>query len=117
MTDKEKIPTVGQRFADWTAQIVRSWKFVIAQMVFIAVWIFINHHFPHIAWDDKTFDLLRLVLTIESTFIGSLLLMNQHHQSEKDRKIIYSDYILEHQIYKVVKELKENKDHEKHSDH
>lgn len=105
MTEKIVFPTVGQRVADIVSAIIRSWAFIICQMLFIAAWIIVNHHFPTIAFDNKSFDILRLVLTIESSFIGSVLLMAQHRQSEKDRKIIYSDYILDRQIYKEVKEM------------
>jgi uncharacterized membrane protein len=125
MTEKIVFPTLGQRVADTVSAIIRSWTFVICQMIFIAAWIIVNHHFPTIAFDNKSFDILRLVLTIESSFIGSVLLMAQHRQSEKDRKIIYSDYILDRQIYKEVREIhpliedlhKKNKTNETPIDH
>jgi len=75
-------------------------------MIFIGVWIVVNFYFPHLAWDNKTFDILRLVLTIESSFIGSVLLMNQHYRSEKDRRVIYSDYCLDLQIRQQLKEMR-----------
>ncbi|MFX4921913.1 DUF1003 domain-containing protein, partial [Acinetobacter baumannii] len=58
------------------------------------------------AWDDSSYSLLRLVLTIESSFIGSILLMHQHRQSEKDRRIIHQDFVLDILIRKDLKELK-----------
>lgn len=103
MTNTEKI-TLGQRFADRTAAIVRSWSFVIGQIVFIGLWLGLNY-FHIIGWDDKAFDGLRLVLTIESSFVGSILLMAQYRQAKHDRKIVYSDYLLDCQIYKEVKKI------------
>lgn len=104
MTNKEKI-LLGQRFADSVSAVIRSWAFVICQIIFIGLWIIIAHCFPLLGLDNKSFDILRLILTIESSFIGSVLLMAQHRQSEQDRKIIYSDYLLDCQIYKEVKEI------------
>jgi uncharacterized membrane protein len=98
--------TLGQKFADWVAQVVRSWLFVTCQIIFIAGWIFWVHFHPGTTMDDRSFDILRLILTIEGSFVGSILLMNQHRQSEKDRRIIYNDYILDHRIYKEVRDIR-----------
>lgn len=98
--------TAGRKFADWVAKIVRSWAFVVCQILFIAGWIAWVHIHPGTAIDNHSYDILRLILTIESSFVGSLLLMNQHHQSEKDRRIIYNDYILDHRIYKEVRDIR-----------
>jgi len=98
--------TLGQRSADWVAQIVRSWFFVVCQIIFIAGWIWWVHHFPSTTLDNHSYDILRLILTIESSFIGSIILMSQHRQSERDRRIIYNDYILDHRIYKEVREIR-----------
>ncbi len=75
-------------------------------MFFIGAWIIINRLNPNIAWDNHSFDILRLVLTIEASFIGSILLMNQHYQAEKDRRVIYSDYYLDLQIRQQLKEMR-----------
>jgi uncharacterized membrane protein len=97
---------MGQHFADVVAGVIRSWFFVFTQMFFIGGWVLINHYLPFIAWDNKSFDILRLVLTIESSFIGSILLMNQHYQSEKDRKVVYSDYYIDLQIRQELREMR-----------
>lgn len=105
MTEKVKYSTVGQRVVDIVSAVIRSWSFVFCQMIFIAAWIIINHQNPSIAFDDKSFDILRLVLTIESSFIGSVLLMAQHRQSEKDRKMLYTDYVINQQTYKEMRQI------------
>ena len=74
-------------------------------MAFIAIWIYINHEWPQIAVDDKAFNILRLALTIEGSFIGSILLMNQHRQSLADRKVTYTDFIIDCQIQKELKRI------------
>jgi uncharacterized membrane protein len=75
-------------------------------MIFIGAWIIVNRSCPSIAWDNHSFDILRLALTIEGSFIGSILLMNQHYQAEKDRRVIYSDYVLDLQIRQQLKEMR-----------
>jgi uncharacterized membrane protein len=98
--------TPGQKFADQVAKTIRSWTFVIIQAIFIATWIFINHNNPSIAWDNKSFDILRLVIAIESSFIGSLLLMSQHNTALKDRKVIHNDYYVDLKIWQDVREMR-----------
>ena len=75
-------------------------------MAFIGIWLIVNYCFPHIAWDDKSFDILRLALTIESSFIGSLLLMSQYHTSMRDRKVIHNDYYVDLRIWQEVREIR-----------
>ena len=98
--------TPGQKFADLVAKTIRSWSFVVAQIVFITAWIAINHNNPSVAWDNKSFDILRLVIAIESSFIGSLLLMSQHNAAIRDRKIIHNDYYVDLKIWQDVREMK-----------
>lgn len=83
---------------------------MIGQLIFIAVWIGFNSSRPDLAWDNKSFDILRLILTIEASLTGSILLMTQHRQSQKDRAIIYNDYIIDCSIYKDVKEIRKQLD-------
>ena len=105
MANNYKI-TFSQRLSDYIARVVRSWSFIIGQLTFIAIWILFNHFVKQWSFDNSNFDLLRLVLTIESSFIGSILLMHQHRQGESDRKIIYNDYLLDWQIKQEVKEIR-----------
>lgn len=68
--------------------------------------MFINYRFPSIAWDNKSYDVLRLVLAIEGSFVGSLLLMAQHRQASADRRIVYNDYVIDLQIRRQLKEIR-----------
>jgi uncharacterized membrane protein len=98
--------TLGQKFADFIASIIRSWWFVLGQTIVIIGWIIINRYVLSIAWDDKSCLILRLVLTIESSFVGSILLMSQHYRSEKNTHIMYDDYQLDLEMSKEMKELR-----------
>jgi uncharacterized membrane protein len=95
-----------KKLEDNIARVIRSWTFIITQAIFIGLWIYLNHHFPSIAWDNKSFDILRLVITIESSFVGSILLMAQHRQAEVDRKVSNEDYELDKEMSVDMAEIK-----------
>jgi uncharacterized membrane protein len=93
-------------FEDKIARIVCSWTFIISQALFIGVWIFINHHFTSIAWDNSSYNILRLILTIESSFIGSIILMTRQRQNEEDRRVALEDFELDKKMSADIKKLK-----------
>ena len=99
-------PPIGNRVADIVAKVIRSWTFIIIQLVLIAAWMIITRFCPSIAWDNRSFDILRLVLAIEGSFIGSVLLMTAHRQSDIDRRVVYNDYCLELKIRQELKEMR-----------
>ena len=51
----------GQQIAEFFARLVRSWKFVIFQLLFIAFWIYLNvsgwcYHwdkYPHLSYNQN----------------------------------------------------------------
>lgn len=85
---------IGEYIADYIANLVRTWKFVIFQCVFILLWITLNC-FNSIAWDPFPFQLLKLIITIEGFFTASMLLMSNSKQASKDRRILYQDFIID----------------------
>jgi uncharacterized membrane protein len=87
---------IGDKISDAVANAVRTWKFVIFQCIVIALWLFLNswHPFPY-KWDKFPFQLLKLILTIQGFFTASMLLMAQKRQSERDRQVVYNDYIVD----------------------
>lgn len=97
--------TFSQHFADFIAKTLRSWTFIICQISFIGIWIALKHFFPSWSFDDEGYNILRLVLTIEASFTGSILLMSHHRHSEADRKIMYNDYVLDYQMRQQLKEI------------
>jgi uncharacterized membrane protein len=56
-------------------------------------------------FDPFPFDILKLILTIEASFMGSMLLMSQHRQSTVDRKIAYQDYVINWSLKKEVDKM------------
>jgi uncharacterized membrane protein len=84
--------TRGAALADWVAETVGSWRFIIIQSVLLGVWIilnvmaFINH------WDPYHFILLNLVLSFQAAYAAPIIMMSQNRQSEIDRRHAEHDY-------------------------
>jgi uncharacterized membrane protein len=84
--------TPGAALADWVAETVGSWRFIIAQSVLLGIWItlnvmaFINH------WDPYPFILLNLVLSFQAAYAAPIIMMSQNRQSEIDRRHAQNDY-------------------------
>ena len=47
-----------------------------------------------------------MVIAIESSFIGSLLLMSQYSTSIRDRKVIHNDYYVDLKIWQEIREMR-----------
>jgi uncharacterized membrane protein len=102
-TSRSKL-TKSQRASDFCARLVRSWSFVIGQLVFIAVWILLNGlHITH--FDKFPFDTLKLILVVESSFMGSMILMSQNRRSNIDRKLSYQDYAINYGAKKEIDQI------------
>jgi len=87
--------TMADRAADMIASFGGSWKFIIASIVFLNVWILFN---SWVMW-DKGFDpfpyiLLNLVLNMITAFQAPIIMMSQNRQAQKDRLRADLDYQL-----------------------
>jgi len=84
--------TRGAVLADWVAETVGSWRFIVIQSVLLGIWIilnllaFINH------WDPYPFILLNLVLSFQAAYAAPIIMMSQNRQSEIDRRHAEHDY-------------------------
>src|SRR5713101_4942168 len=73
--------TRGAALADWVAETVGSWRFIIIQSVLLGIWIvlnmmaFINH------WDPYPFILLNLVLSFQAAYAAPIIMMSQNRQA------------------------------------
>jgi uncharacterized membrane protein len=87
--------TVADRAADIIAEFGGSWKFIIAAVVFVNVWVWIN---MWLAWFGKTnfdpypFLLLSTAINVLSILQAPIILMSQNRQSHKDRLRAEIDY-------------------------
>ncbi|HNF42999.1 MAG TPA: DUF1003 domain-containing protein, partial [Ferruginibacter sp.] len=58
--------SVGQRLADWVANGMGSWRFIIWQTIFVLLWMALNvvGFFYH--WDAYPFILLNLIFSTQA---------------------------------------------------
>ena len=84
--------TPGQRIADAVAKGMGSWSFIIAQTIFVIIWMtlnvvgFIRH------WDVYPFILLNLIFSTQAAYAAPIIMMAQNRQSERDRLQAQDDY-------------------------
>jgi CRP/FNR family transcriptional regulator, cyclic AMP receptor protein len=87
--------TVADRAADLIAEFGGSWKFIIAAVVFVNVWVWIN---MWLAWIGKTnfdpypFLLLSTAINVLSVLQAPIIIMSQNRQAHKDRLRAEIDY-------------------------
>jgi uncharacterized membrane protein len=106
----EKTPTTfSQRLAESLAKQVGSWQFFAVQTLGLGIWVYINSaglaHF-----DPYPYILLNLMLSLQAAYTAPMILMAQNRQAEKDRKALYGDYDLTHDVDERLKKLEEKLD-------
>ena len=77
--------TPGAALADWVAETVGSWRFIVVQSVILAIWITLNVMAFIRHWDPYPFILLNLVLSFQAAYAAPIIMMSQNRQSEIDR--------------------------------
>lgn len=110
--DDSKIST-GHRLAEWTVQMIGSWKFIVIQSVILILWTCINilAWFEH--WDPYPFILLNLFLALQAAYTGPVIMMSQNRQAQRDRLEAHNDYLVnikaEKEIRTLTKQMEELK--------
>ena len=84
--------TAGAAVADYVAETVGSWRFIIIQTVILAIWITLNLLAAINHWDPYPFILLNLVLSFQAAYAAPIIMMSQNRQSEIDRRRAEHDY-------------------------
>jgi uncharacterized membrane protein len=97
--------SVGDKFADWVAAIMGSWKFIILQTVFVASWMVFNviaytHH-----WDPYPFILLNLLFSTQAAYAAPIIMMAQNRDTERDRVHAEEDYETNRKAKEEIEEL------------
>ena len=76
----------GERIADRVAAGMGSWTFLIVQSFFILVWVAVNVVWlANRGWDRYPFILLNLLLSLQATYAGPIVLLAGNRRSAKDR--------------------------------
>jgi uncharacterized membrane protein len=77
---------LGSRVADGVAAFIGSWPFIIGQSILLLIWVAINVWALFIKhWDPYPFILLNLILSLQATYAGPIVLLAGNRQSQKDR--------------------------------
>jgi CRP/FNR family cyclic AMP-dependent transcriptional regulator len=87
--------TLADRAADLIAEFGGSWKFIIAAVVFVNIWVWINMWLAWIGkinFDPYPFLLLSTAINVLSVLQAPIILMSQNRQSHKDRLRAEIDY-------------------------
>jgi uncharacterized membrane protein len=85
-------PSRGDRLADWFAETVGSWRFIIIQSAILALWIAMNVTAYVRHWDPYPFILLNLALSFQAAYAAPIIMMSQNRQSDVDRHRAEHDY-------------------------
>ena len=89
--NKEKV-SLGERAADKVAEIIGSWKFIIIQSIFLALWVIFNTFVWIYHWDPYPFIFLNLMLSFQAAYAAPVIQMAANRQAIKDRLMAYSDW-------------------------
>jgi uncharacterized membrane protein len=88
---QEKSST-SQRAADWLAEKVGSWGFIIGQSIMLVIWVILNVTGLVFRWDPYPFILMNLVMSLQAAFTAPIIMMSQNRQTERDRLEAHHDY-------------------------
>lgn len=85
---------MGERIADAVANLIGSWKFIIAQSVIFVIWVIVNTIWLLEAYqfDPYPFILFNLFMSAEAAYASPLILMSQNRQADRDRQHAEMDY-------------------------
>jgi uncharacterized membrane protein len=83
----------GDRMADSIARVGGSWGFIIAFLIFLAVWAVANTVLlTRDAFDPYPFIFLNLLLSMIAAIQAPIIMMSQNRQAMKDRFDASKDY-------------------------
>ncbi|MCC7372478.1 MAG: DUF1003 domain-containing protein [Chloroflexi bacterium] len=105
---REDSLTLGQRIADWVAETMGSWGFIIVQSGFLIVWIALNVAGWFNAWDPYPFILLNLMLSFQAAYSAPFIMMSQNRQEARDRERAELDLLTDLKAETLIEELHGN---------
>lgn len=81
------VHALGNRAADYASRGIGSWRFVIAQSLVLAAYIWWMIHAAH-PLDPYPFVFCNLLLSFQAAYTGPVLLIAANHQAGHDRTAI-----------------------------
>jgi hypothetical protein len=95
----------GQRLADYVAQGMGSWRFIIGQTLVVSIWVILNVCAFTFKWDPYPFILLNLLFSTQAAYAAPIIMMSQNRQAERDRAHAEEDYYINIQSKKEIEEI------------
>lgn len=95
----------GQRLADYVANGMGSWRFIIIQTIIVALWMILNVIGIVSHWDPYPFILLNLLFSTQAAYAAPIIMMSQNRQNERDRTQALSDYQTNIDAKKEIEDL------------
>lgn len=90
--------TYADKLADWIAEFVGSWLFVIIHVIWFGIWILLPvEPFP--------FGLLTMVVSLEAIMLSTFIMMSQNRQADRDRAQANADYATNVTAKEEIEEL------------
>ena len=104
--------TFGEKASDWLTSVVGSWKFVIGQALFLAVWFTLNtmQEFGWLAWDKYPFILANLFMSAEAAFTAPIIMMSNNRSAAADSAALLKDVKLDEESLDLIKLIKERQE-------
>jgi len=101
----EEESTFGQRAADWTTNIMGSWRFIIVQSLMLIVWVVLNVVAWTKHWDPYPFILMNLVMSLQAAYTAPIIMMSQNRQAMRDRLEAHNDYLVNQKAEEEVRAI------------
>jgi uncharacterized membrane protein len=101
----EEESTLGQRAADWTTNIMGSWRFIIVQSLVLIVWVVLNVVAWTKHWDPYPFILMNLVMSLQAAYTAPIIMMSQNRQAMRDRLEAHNDYLVNQKAEEEVRAI------------
>jgi uncharacterized membrane protein len=96
----------GEVLADAVANGMGSWKFIIAQSVFITFWIvFQIIGIFGLQWDPYPFILLNLLFSTQAAYSAPIIMMAQNRSADRDRAKAEFDHEVLGDVHTMLKSL------------
>jgi uncharacterized membrane protein len=97
--------SIGQRIADAVANGMGSWTFIIAQTLFVIIWMVLNVVGIIRHWDVYPFILLNLIFSTQAAYAAPIIMMAQNRQNERDRVQAQADFTTNVEAKKEIEAL------------
>ncbi len=96
----------GQRAADKLTIWIGSWPFIILFVIMLAIWVISIISLSKDTLEIDHFLILNLFLSCIAAIQAPIILMSQNRSSQKDRKRMEYDYIVDKRTEKEIEKIK-----------